>query len=45
MSQAVTDTFDQQNFAALPNKRLVRLDGSCRFIVFDQAGFIPDLVG
>lgn len=35
-SQAVTDWFYQQNYAALPDKKLVRIDNSYHFIMLDQ---------
>ena len=35
-SQPDTDAFYQQNFAALPNKKMVRIDGSYHFIMLDQ---------
>ncbi|HWF18110.1 MAG TPA: alpha/beta hydrolase [Verrucomicrobiae bacterium] len=35
-SQAMIDGMYQQNFAALPKKTLVRIDGSYHFIMFDQ---------
>ncbi|HEV2331153.1 MAG TPA: alpha/beta hydrolase [Verrucomicrobiae bacterium] len=35
-AQVVTDWFYQQNYAALPNKTLVRIDNSYHFIMLDQ---------
>lgn len=35
-SRVMTDWFMQQNYAALPNKTLVRIDNSYHFIMFDQ---------
>jgi pimeloyl-ACP methyl ester carboxylesterase len=35
-SQSQTDWFYQQNFAGLPHKTMVRIDGSYHFIMFDQ---------
>jgi pimeloyl-ACP methyl ester carboxylesterase len=35
-SQDDTDGFYQQNYAALPNKKMVRIDGSYHFIMLDQ---------
>lgn len=35
-SQVQTDWFYQQNYAALPNKTLIRIDNSYHFIMFDQ---------
>jgi pimeloyl-ACP methyl ester carboxylesterase len=35
-SQADTDGFYQQNYAALPNKKMVRIDNSYHFIMLDQ---------
>jgi pimeloyl-ACP methyl ester carboxylesterase len=35
-SKPDTDGFYQQNFAALPNKKMVRIDGSYHFIMLDQ---------
>lgn len=39
MPQAAVDGLYRENFAALPNKTMVRIDGSFHFIMFDQ----PDL--
>jgi pimeloyl-ACP methyl ester carboxylesterase len=36
MPQSAIDKMYQDNFAALPNKKLVRIDGSYHFIMFDQ---------
>jgi pimeloyl-ACP methyl ester carboxylesterase len=35
-AQSATDKLYQENFAALPNKTLVRIDGSYHFIMLDQ---------
>jgi len=35
-SQPDTDAFYRQNFATLPNKKMVRIDGSYHFIMLDQ---------
>jgi pimeloyl-ACP methyl ester carboxylesterase len=35
-SQSDTDAFYQQNFAALPKKTMVRIDGAYHFIMLDQ---------
>ena len=35
-SQSGTDDFYHQSYAALPNKKMVRIDGSDHFIMFDQ---------
>jgi pimeloyl-ACP methyl ester carboxylesterase len=35
-AQAATDRLYEQNFAPLPNKSLVRIDGSFHFIMLDQ---------
>ncbi|HEY4415631.1 MAG TPA: alpha/beta hydrolase [Verrucomicrobiae bacterium] len=34
--QAATDQLYQDNYAALPNKKLIRIDGSFHFIMLDQ---------
>ncbi len=34
--QSATDQFYQGNYAALPNKKLIRIDDSFHFIMFDQ---------
>jgi pimeloyl-ACP methyl ester carboxylesterase len=39
MPQSVFDGLYRENFAPLPNKTIVRIDGSFHFIMFDQ----PDL--
>jgi pimeloyl-ACP methyl ester carboxylesterase len=39
LPQAAVDGLYQQSFAPLPNKKIVRIDGSFHFIMFDQ----PDL--
>jgi pimeloyl-ACP methyl ester carboxylesterase len=35
-TQPETDTFYSQNYATLPNKRMVRIDGAYHFIMLDQ---------
>jgi pimeloyl-ACP methyl ester carboxylesterase len=36
MTQAAVDGLYRESFAPLPNKTLVRIDGSFHFIMFDQ---------
>jgi pimeloyl-ACP methyl ester carboxylesterase len=36
MPQAAADQVYQENFAALPNKTIVRIDGAYHFIMLDQ---------
>jgi pimeloyl-ACP methyl ester carboxylesterase len=38
MLQSAVDAFYQQNFASLPHKELIRIDGSFHFIMLDQPG-------
>lgn len=42
--QAATDRVYQQNFAALPEKKIIRIDDSFHFIMLDQPGKFTDEV-
>jgi pimeloyl-ACP methyl ester carboxylesterase len=44
MTQAAVDGLYQKNFAPLPDKTMVRIDGSFHFIMLDQPGLFATQV-